>query len=44
MGSDTLPPCYESVRWIVYEKPVYISQIYFDDLKTKVLGDKSKNN
>ena len=44
MGSDTLPPCYESVRWIVYEKPIYVSQIYLDDLQNKLLGAKGKTN
>lgn len=25
LGSDTIPPCYENVKWFVYEEPIQIS-------------------
>lgn len=44
LGSDTLPPCYENVRWFVYEEPVQISQLMINAIKEKVLDEKSPNN
>jgi len=38
-GSDTIPPCNEDVRWIIYEQPFHISTLLMDRMKVRLLGD-----
>lgn len=43
-GSDTLPPCYEDVKWFIYATPIEISQLMIDKLKEKLLGGTELTN
>lgn len=44
LGSDTLPPCYENVRWFVYELPMQISNEEFKKIRRTVLDEKTPQN
>lgn len=44
LGSDTLPPCYENVRWFVYELPMQISPQELNKIRRTVLGDQNAQN
>lgn len=43
-GSDTLPPCDESVTWFVYEHPFHVSGLLMDEIQKKILGGSGKKN
>ena len=37
MGSDTIPPCYENVRWFIYEKPLPVFNIIYNKLFINII-------
>lgn len=43
-GSDTLPPCDETVTWFVYEHPLHVSGLLMDEMEKKILGSAGKKN
>jgi carbonic anhydrase len=36
-GSLTTPPCYESVYWVVYTKPVLLSRAQFKEFRERAV-------
>lgn len=43
-GSLTQPACFETVQWIVLNKPVYMSAAQFHQLRTSLKGDGHQDN
>ena len=39
-GSVTFPGCWETVTWIVFNKPIYVSRLEFDSLRSIMQGTK----
>lgn len=42
-GSMTIPPCYESVTWIIFNKPIHIAQSQLDNLRELLKTRKEDN-
>ena len=39
-GSTTFPGCWESVTWVVMNKPIYVTRTELDDMRFLMQGDK----
>ena len=39
-GSTTFPGCWESVTWVVMNKPIYVTRTELDDMRLLMQGDK----
>ena len=39
-GSTTFPGCWESVTWVVMNKPIYVTRTELEDMRLLMQGDK----
>ena len=39
-GSTTLPGCWESVTWVVMNRPIYVTRAELEDMRLLMQGDK----